>query len=214
MKPDYTLYLVTDRRFKPENEFISTIESAIQGGVSIVQLREKDISSREFYNLAVGVKTVCDKYDVPLIINDRLDIALAVDAAGVHVGQSDLPVDAVIRILGDKKIVGLSVSNASDVKAALNYRVDYLGLSPVFSTDTKTDTAKPLGLDGISELRKMTDIPLVAIGGISTENAADIISVGADGLAVVSAIMAAENPKDVSQIFQSKIEIGFERRVV
>ncbi len=208
MKPDYSLYLVTDRRFKPENKFLDTIELAIQGGVSMVQLREKNISSLDFYQLALSVKAVCAKYNVPLLINDRLDIALAVDASGLHIGQSDLPFEVARDILGNEKIIGLSVSNSDDVQKALKMNVDYLGLSPVFSTDTKTDIAKPLGLKGIMELRGMTELPLVAIGGINAENASNIITAGADGLAVVSAIMGAENPKQMSEKFQYEIKKG------
>ena len=199
MNLDYAIYLVTDERFCGEEAFFSVIEQAILGGTTIIQLREKTSSTFDFYHTALKLKSITENYNIPLIINDRLDIALAVDAAGVHLGQSDMPYDIARKILGKDKIIGLSVNSYDDIEKANQTDVDYLGLSPIFHTDTKTDIGKPFGLEGLKKAKAMTNIPLVAIGGINFENAKDVYSAGADGLAIVSAIMGAENPQFAAQ---------------
>ncbi len=188
---DLSLYLVTDRRLSLGRSLEQVVEEAVRGGVTIVQVREKEASSREFYELAVRLKQLLTPYKVPLIINDRLDIALACDADGLHIGQEDLPYPVVRQLLGRDKIIGLSVENRADVEEANLWDIDYIGLSPVFTTDTKTDTAPALGLEGVRELTALSVHPAVGIGGIHPQNAGEILRAGADGIAVVSAIISA-----------------------
>lgn len=192
---DLSLYLVTDRTLSLGRSLEDVVEEAVKGGVTMVQLREKDCSSADFYELAINLKKLLAPYKVPLIINDRLDIALASDAEGLHIGQSDLPYSVARKLMGSDKIIGLSVENIEDVIEANNLDVDYIGISPVFDTNTKSDTAKALGLSGVKEISKLSIHPSVGIGGINQSNVKDIITAGADGISVVSAIMSADDPK-------------------
>ncbi len=206
-KIDLSLYLVTDRRMLKGLTLTELVGKAINGGVSVVQLREKDSSSREFYELALALKKIMPG-DVPLIINDRVDIALAAGADGVHLGQSDLPVKIARELLGPEAIIGLSVENLEQLEEARNLPVDYLAISPVFPTPTKTDFSSPAawGLEGLGQARSLTNLPLVAIGGINEENAAEVVGAGADGLAVVSAICASPDPEQAARALKEKIE--------
>jgi thiamine-phosphate pyrophosphorylase len=191
---DLSLYLVTDRSLSLGRPLETVVEEAVRGGVTMVQLREKDASTLDFYNLAMRLKSILKPYNVPLIVNDRLDIALACDAGGLHIGQSDMPYAVARRLLGKDKIIGLSVESIQDTIDANNLDVDYIGISPVFGTLTKTDTATALGLNGIREITRISGHPSVGIGGINLTNAQDIIQAGADGISVVSAIMSAPDP--------------------
>nr|WP_320119900.1 thiamine phosphate synthase [uncultured Marinifilum sp.] len=195
IRQDLKLYLVTDREFANGRSLEDIVEAAVKGGVSMVQIREKDSSTKDFYELALSVKQILKAYNVPLIINDRLDIALAVDADGLHIGQRDLPYRKAREIFGPDKIIGLSVENIEQAVEANKLDVDYIGLSPVFSTQTKNDIAKPLDLEGVNKIALFTKHPTVAIGGINSENTADIIKAGANGIAVVSAIICRDNPE-------------------
>ncbi|GBF50827.1 thiamine-phosphate synthase [Leptospira ryugenii] len=188
------LYLVTDRSLCLHHSLEEVILKSVQGGVQIVQLREKEASSREFFALATRIKELLSPFSIPLLINDRLDIALAVGAHGLHLGQSDLPVIEARRLLGDDKIIGLSVETEQDVLQAKQLPVDYLGVSPIFATPTKRDTKSAWGLDGLRWIRKEIELPLVAIGGINDTNAEDVISAGADSLALVSYLCSADDP--------------------
>ena len=209
---DLSLYLVTDRSLSLGRSLESVVFDAAEGGVTMVQLREKDCSTLEFYQQAMLLKECLRPYHIPLIINDRLDIALACDAEGLHIGQSDIPYDIARKLLGKDKIIGLSVECLQDAVDANELDVDYIGISPVFGTPTKTDTAPALGLEGIREIVKISRHPAVGIGGINQTNAADIIEAGADGISVVSAIMSASDPKQaafqlMNIIQKSKINI-------
>ncbi|MDD8030810.1 MAG: thiamine phosphate synthase [Acidobacteriota bacterium] len=195
---DLSLYLVTDRRLAQNRPLQELVKRAVSGGVTVVQLREKDCSSREFLELALEIKKVLTP-EIPLIINDRLDIALAAKADGLHLGQTDLPVEVARKLLGPRAIIGLSVETSEQLTRARNLPVDYLALSPVFLTSTKTDTAPAWGLEGIAEARKITSQPLVAIGGLNKTNVPEVIKAGADGVAVVSAICAAEDPEEAAR---------------
>lgn len=195
---DYSLYLVTDRELTLNRDLLFVIEEAILGGVSVIQLREKNCSSREFYDIALQVSQLTKKHKVPLIINDRLDIALAVNAEGLHIGQSDIPYPIARKLLGKDAIIGLSVESLQDARVAESLDADYLGISPVFSTNTKTDTAHPLGIQGIKDIKSFSRHKLVAIGGINLNNTKEIIQAGADGIAVVSAICSAQSPRKAS----------------
>jgi len=197
-KFDLSLYLVTDQSLSMGRSHEYIVEEAVKGGVTMVQLREKDISSREFYELAKSLMLLLKPLNIPLIINDRLDIALAVDANGLHIGQSDLPYPIARKLLGKDKIIGLSVETIKQAREANNVNVDYIGLSPVFSTNTKLDINTPLELSGIKEITSFTKHKTVAIGGINSLNAKSVIASGADGIAVVSAIVSQENPQEAA----------------
>ena len=192
---DLSLYLVTDRKLSKGRSLEYIIEQAVKGGVTMVQLREKDCSTRKFYELAVKVKNILKDKNIPLIINDRLDIALAVEADGLHIGQSDMPYEIARQILGADAIIGLSVENLEQAIEANKFEdLDYIGLSPVFSTPTKTDINTQLGLQGIRDIAKISKHKMVGIGGINFSNAKDIINAGAHGISVVSAICSADDP--------------------
>ncbi|MNM64883.1 Thiamine-phosphate synthase [compost metagenome] len=195
---DYTLYLVTDRDVLKGRDLCEAIEQSIKGGVTLVQLREKDISSLDFYNLAVSVKKITDKYNVPLIINDRIDIALAVDAAGVHVGQSDIPANVARKIIGEDKILGISAATLEEAKLAEAEGADYLGIGAVFPTDTKKD-ARSVSIELLEEIKKSLTVPVVGIGGISQNNAELLKESKIDGIAVVSSILGKEDIEQASK---------------
>ena len=186
---DYTLYFCTDRDLMSTPTLEEAVESAIRGGVTLVQLREKDCSSREFFDTAVSIKALCDRYDVPLIINDRLDIALAVDAAGVHVGQTDLPADTVRSIVGPDKIIGVSTATVEEARKALSDGADYIGVGAMFATGTKKHT-RPVTMERLAAIRAAVDLPIVVIGGVNETNCAQFNGTGVNGLAVISAIIA------------------------
>lgn len=195
---DYSIYLVTDRDLMSTETLEEAVEEAIKGGCTLVQLREKDCSSLDFYNTAVNVKKITDKYNVPLLINDRLDIALAVDAAGVHVGQSDLPCSVVRKIMGEDKIIGVSAGNLDDALRAQEDGADYLGVGAMYATGTKKD-AKPTSMDELKKIRENISIPIVVIGGINKDRIEDFKGIGIDGLAIVSAIIAENDIRKATE---------------
>ena len=196
-KLDLSLYLVTDKSDDVE-KFLNTIEEAIKGGVSVVQIREKTADTLEFYNLALQVKEITTKYNVPLIINDRVDVALAIDADGVHVGQSDMPCDITRKLIGEDKILGVSAATIEEAKKAERDGADYIGTGAVFPTKTKDD-APSITKEDLKEITESINIPTVAIGGITLENASQLKDTGIAGLSVVSAIMSSDNPKKSSE---------------
>jgi len=200
MKPeDLKLYLVTDRGLAGGHDLENIVLEAVAGGVTMVQLREKDIDTRGFVLLASKLKNALRGTGVPLIINDRIDVALASDADGVHIGQSDMPYGIARRLLGRDKVIGLSVENLSQLEEANALDVDYVAASPVFATPTKTDTARPWGLDGLRAFRELSKHPVVAIGGMNRETAHDVFAAGAAGIAVVSAIISAADPRKAAE---------------
>ncbi|MBN1462549.1 MAG: thiamine phosphate synthase [Paludibacteraceae bacterium] len=203
---DLSLYLVTDRSLSLGRKLEWMVEEAVKGGVTVVQLREKDCTTREFIELACALKQKLCSYNVPLLINDRVDVALAADADGVHIGQSDMPYAMARKLLGSEKIIGLSVENLEQVYEANKLDVDYIGISPVFSTNTKTDTATPFGIEGIKQVMAVSKHPAVAIGGINSENATAIMQAGANGIAVVSAICSANDPYQAALQLKQKLK--------
>ena len=196
MNIDYSLYLVTDDS-SDEEKFLKTIEESILGGVSIVQLREKEYTTLNFYNIALKVKEITNKYNIPLIINDRIDIALAIDAEGVHLGQTDLPCKIARKLIGDK-ILGISASNIDEAKTAEAEGADYIGSGAIFNTKTKDD-ADSVTIKELKEIVHSVSIPVVAIGGINEKNAYKLRDTGISGISVVSAIMQSKNPKIASE---------------
>ena len=202
---DYSLYLVTDRRLSLGRSTVEVVAAAVSGGVTCVQLREKHCSTREFLEEARRVRELLAGTGVPLIINDRLDVALAVGADGVHLGQNDLPVADARRLVGERLVIGISAESVADAIRAEAEGADYIGVSPVFTTPTKMDTAPPLGLEGLREIRRAVSLPLVAIGSIRHDNAAEVLRAGADGLAVVSAIVSAPCPRTAAAALRQQI---------
>lgn len=200
------LYLVTDRGLCGRKSLEDVVLQAVKGGVSCVQLREKDISTRLFVNEAQSIMKLLEPYKVPLIINDRIDVALACGADGVHIGQDDMPYAVARKLLGPKAIIGLSVETWADVEESRKLDVDYIGVSPVFETPTKTDTKGAWGLDGLAEIKKISRHPLVAIGGLNESNVRETIEAGADSVAVVSAICAASDPEAAARKLTGMIE--------
>lgn len=188
-QPDYSIYLVTDNGCLQGRELLDCVREALEGGVTLVQYRAKTASSAEMYAEALQLKALCDSFKVPLIINDRLDIAMAVGAAGVHLGQDDLPCAAARKILGEDYIIGVSAHNPAEAKAALQSGADYLGCGAVFGTATKADVQK-LGTDGLAAICKAKGLPVVGIGGVTADNYREVRAAGADGAAIVSGILA------------------------
>ncbi|MBT8347096.1 MAG: thiamine phosphate synthase [Desulfofustis sp.] len=203
---DFSLYLVTDRSLSKGRSNRDIVVAAVAGGVTCVQLREKHCGTREFIHEALALRPLLRDRRIPLIINDRLDIALAVEADGVHLGQSDMPLAMARKIAGSSLIIGISAESADDALKAKQEGADYIGISPVFSTPTKTDTAAPLDLGGVNKICGLVDIPLVGIGGINRYNAASVIGAGADGVAVVSAIVSADDPTDATRTLKTLVE--------
>ncbi len=202
MKPgrvDYSLYLVTDRGLSGGRPTAEIVRAAVEGGVTCVQLREKHCPTREFIAQAQAIRGFLKARGIPLVINDRLDVAQAVGADGVHLGQSDMPLAAARAIVGDRLLIGISAESVADAIEAEKGGADYLGVSPVFATATKTDTAPALGLAGLAAIRRAVGIPLVGIGGLNRDNAAAVVASGADGVAVVSAIVAAPDPAQAAR---------------
>lgn len=188
-QPDYSIYLVTDEGCLQGRALLDCVREALDGGVTLVQYRAKTASSAKMYAEALQLKALCDSFKVPLIINDRLDIAMAVGAAGVHLGQDDLPCAAARKLLGEDYIIGVSAHNPAEAKAALQSGADYLGCGAVFGTATKADVKK-LGTDGLAAICREKGLPVVGIGGVTADNYREVRAAGADGAAIVSGILA------------------------
>lgn len=188
-QPDYSIYLVTDDGCLQGRALIDCVREALEGGVTLVQYRAKTASSAEMYAEALQLKALCDSFNVPLIINDRLDIAMAVGAAGVHLGQDDLPCAAARKLLGEDYIIGVSAHNPAEAKTALQSGADYLGCGAIFGTATKADVKK-LGTEGLTAICREKGLPVVGIGGVTADNYREVRAAGADGAAIVSGILA------------------------
>ena len=211
MKSDYSLYLVTDRMLMSTKTLGEAVEQAVIGGCTMVQLREKEISSLDFYVLASEMKKITDRYGIPLIINDRIDIAMAVGAAGVHIGQKDIPADIARKLIGKNMLLGVSTASVAEAVNAAKAGADYLGVGAMFPTGTKTD-ASHVSMEELGRIRREVDIPIVVIGGISKENAMLFQPMGIDGLAVVSAVIAQpdirKSAADLKSLFLGKEDVN------
>jgi len=203
---DPSLYLVTDRSLAKGRPIEFIVEQAVKGGVTMVQLREKNCSTLDFVNLAILLKKLLAPYRIPLVINDRLDITLASDADGLHIGQQDMPYAIARKILGKDKIIGLSVENIDQAKEIDKFDVDYIGLSPVFVTGTKPELVNSLGLEGVRKIASFSRHCMVAIGGINATNAAEVLKAGATGIAVVSAIVSADDPMNAAREIRQEVD--------
>lgn len=208
MKPprDWRLYLVTDRGLAGGRPIEAVVEAAVRGGVTAVQLREKDACTRDFVQLGRALKQLLAPTQVPLIVNDRVDVALAIGADGIHIGQRDMDYETARRLLGPDAIVGLSVETVEQAGAAESLDADYLGVGPIFPTATKTDAAPALGLEGLAQVRALSHHAIVAIGGIGLGNVQRTIQSGADGVAIVSAICAAGDPERAARELRQSID--------
>ncbi len=204
---DPGVYLVTDRAALGGRPLVDVVDLAVAGGVSMVQVREKDATAREFVELARTLAGLLRARGVPLLVNDRVDVALAVGADGVHVGQDDMHPADVRALVGPEALVGLSVTGTADVRAARGLPVDYLGVGPVFATATKKDAGAPLGLDGLAAMIALAEVPVVAIGAIGSDNAAAVMARGAAGVAVVSAVCAASDPREAAAALRRIVEM-------
>ena len=204
-KIDYSLYLVTDRALSLGRSNLEVIEAAVSGGVTLVQLREKEASTQEFYQEGLKIKDYLEAAHIPLIINDRIDIALALDADGVHLGQEDMPVDVARKIIGPDKIIGASAFTTEEAVAAESMGADYLGLSPIFVTKTKPELVEEIGIKKISSFKRAVKIPVVGIGSMNQSNAYEAVRAGLDGVAVVSAICSQEDPRAAAEAIKAEV---------
>lgn len=212
IKIDWTLCLVADAEIAGDRDLINIIRQAVAGGVTLVQLRAKKLSAYAFLELGLKAASLLRKKKIPLLINDRPDIALACRAGGVHLGQDDMPVAAARLLLGKDRMIGLSVSSLKEALKAEKEGADYVGLGPVFPTLTKDTPLTPLGLRGVRDIRARISIPILAIGGITKDNAPEVIRAGADGIAVVSAIMSARNIAKGTRELKSEVKHSFSRK--
>jgi len=207
------LYLVTDRGLCGNRSLEDVAHQALVGGAVCIQLREKDASTRFFVDEARKMKALTERFHVPLIINDRIDVALASGADGIHIGQDDMPYAEARRLMGPDAIIGLSVETWDDVVGAEALDVDYLGVSPIFETPTKTDTGENWGFAGLARIKAYSRHTLVAIGGMNAATAREAVMAGADAIAVVSAICAASDPLSVSREINEIIQVALKKRV-
>ena len=200
------LYLVTDRYLCGKLGPIDTVKQAVMGGVTCVQLRDKDCTTDELIRYGKHIKEFLDHKNIPLIVNDNLEAAIQIGASGIHVGQSDMKVSDIRDIIGSSMIVGLSCENLEQARLVDSKDVDYIGISPLFITPTKQNHSTPIGMQGLSDMVELLDLPCVAIGGIKVEHCREIFSRGASGVAVISAICGQPSPKIAARRFRSEIE--------
>jgi thiamine-phosphate pyrophosphorylase len=212
MRPlcDWRLYLVTDRDLACGRPLEGVVAAAVHGGVTAVQLREKSCCTREFIELGRTLKTLLGPLRIPLIVNDRVDVALAIGADGVHIGQQDMDCACGRTILGPDAVIGLSIETVEQAREAASLDLDYLGVGPVFPTSTKPDAALALGLAGLADVRALSRRPIVAIGGIGVRNVQAVIQAGADGIAVVSALCAAADPERAARELRASIDAALQ----
>jgi len=192
---DFNLYLITDRNQTGNVRLIDVVEEALKGGVRGIQLREKDLSSRELYELAYELRKLTNRYDARLIVNDRVDIALAVDADGVHLGLNSLPIHRVRRLIGDNKLIGLSCHNQVNAIMAQEKGADFITFGPVYYTPSKAQYGKPVGVEKLEIVSHLLEIPVFALGGIKMANIHEVVAAGAAGISLVSAIIANDDPR-------------------
>jgi thiamine-phosphate pyrophosphorylase len=198
------LCLITDRRFLNGRSLRDVVDAAVRGGATMVQLREKHASTREFLEQALMLKALLAGRGVPLIVNDRIDVALAVDADGVHIGQKDMPLAIARRLLGPTKLIGLSITNEEQMRRDDAKEADYLGVGPLYQQATKDDASTPLGVEGFARLRALTDLPVIAIGGLKPDNPGAVGAAGADGFAVVTGLIGADDPEAAARAFRAR----------
>jgi thiamine-phosphate pyrophosphorylase len=205
---DFNLYLITDRRLGGGRDLLLVVEEALEGGVKAVQLREKDLSSRDMYELAFAMRKLTARYNAGLFINDRVDIALAVDADGVHLGGNSLPIHRARKVLGKKRLIGVSCHNQVNAVAAQDFGADFITYGPVFHTPSKAAYGSPVGIDSLREVAPRLRIPVFALGGITSRNTRQVLDAGAHGIALISAVIAAENPREEARTLLALLPPG------
>jgi len=203
---DLSVYVITDRRVAGERSILDVVRAAIRGGATVVQLREKEASTREMVELGQALHEITREARVPLIVNDRLDVALAIDAEGVHVGQDDMPAHLARQLIGPDKILGVSASTVEEARQAEGDGADYLGVGDVYGTPTKPDAGEPIGVEGLAEIARAVSVPVVGIGGITPDNAKAVIRAGAVGVAVISAVVGASDPEAAARRLREVVE--------
>ncbi len=203
---DWTLYIITDAKLSRGRSHLEVVQEAIKGGASLIQFRDKEMTTRQLVETAKEIKGLTNKANIPFVINDRLDVALAVDADGLHVGQDDMPAALARRLLGPKKILGVSASTVAEAIQAEKDGADYVSASPVFSTPTKPDAPPPTGVEGLRAIVEAVDIPVIAIGGINVRNAKVVMEAGAVGVAVISAVVSAPDIAEAARRLREKVE--------
>lgn len=197
--PDFDLYLVTDRLHTGGRDLLYVLEQALDGGVQAIQLREKDLSGKELFILAEKTRRLCERYEAALLINDRVDVVLAVDAAGVQLGKSSLPLPDARALLGKDRLIGASIHSLEEVQDAENGDADFIVFGPVYFTPSKAAFGAPQGVPALKKIVEITRLPVYAIGGIKPDNISEVRSVGVKGVALISAIVEASKPKDATQ---------------
>jgi len=209
---DLSVYVITSTALAAPRSVFDVVRAALRGGATVVQLREKELSTRELIEMAQALLQVTRPAGVPLIVNDRVDVALAVDADGVHVGQEDMPAGLARRLIGPGKILGVSAETVEQALLAQRDGADYLGVGDVYGTATKPDAGPPIGLEGLRRVAEAVRIPVVGIGGITPRNAADVVAHGAEGVAVISAVFGAPDPEEATRRLRQAVEQGRRRR--
>ena len=210
-RPDWRVYVIADASRDRGRSHLEIAEAAIRGGATAIQLRMKDEPARLMVETARRLATLCQTAGVTFIVNDRVDVAMIVEADGVHVGQDDLPAEDVRRLLGRGVLLGVSAATVQEARAAERAGADYLGVGAIYATATKADAGAPVGLARIRELRRAVGLPLVAIGGITADNAAQVIAAGAQGVAVVSAVTTAEDMAAAARLIRREVDGARER---
>lgn len=200
---DFRLYLVTDRHQTAGRSLVDTVRAALDGGIRAVQLREKDLEGGELYRLAAQLRALTNRYQARLLINDRLDVALATDADGVHLGQTSFPVAVARQLLGSRKLIGVSTHNAAEIAAATE--ADFIVFGPVYATPSKAIYGEPQGLARLRQAVLQSPLPVVAIGGITAERVTEVLATGAQGIAVISALSAAPDPAQAARALLAKL---------
>jgi thiamine-phosphate pyrophosphorylase len=209
---DWSVYVITDRQAAGGRSMLDVVRSAVQGGASVVQLREKSVSTRDMVELGRALLEVTRPAGVPLIVNDRVDVALAIEADGVHVGHDDMPVALARRLLGPGRILGASPETLAEAREMEQAGADYLGVGDVYGTPSKADAGAPIGVAGLAEVMRAVTIPVVAIGGITAANAGPVVEAGAAGVAVISAVVGAADPEEAARRLRKAIESKRSRR--
>lgn len=204
---DWRLCFIADSEALAQKDLIRVIDQAVEGGVTLVQLRGKKWSDREFYFLALEVKNILSSRKIPLIINDRVDLALAVGADGVHLGQKDLPLTAARELAGENLLIGISVNNIEEAIKAESQGANYVGAGPIYWTASKPDLRQPMGPEGLKAICEAIKIPVLAIGGITPSCVPEIMAAGASGVAVISAIALANDPKEAAINLRKSIDL-------
>jgi thiamine-phosphate pyrophosphorylase len=206
-KVDWSVYVITGRRIAGDRSILDVVRAAIRGGASVVQLREKTAATREIVELGQALREITRPAGIPLIVNDRLDIALAIGAEGVHVGHDDMPVGLARRLIGPDRLLGASPETVSEARQMERDGADYLGVGDVYGTPSKSDAGPPIGVDGLTEVIRAVSIPVVAIGGITLENAGAVIQAGAAGVAVISAVVSAPDPEAAARRLRELVNV-------